>query len=73
MRVDEVLSEKIGPPTHHVYDGVSNSVWVYADKAWHCIDPGGEVRAYEYLGLFPELRSIASSANRRFVAHQSGK
>lgn len=53
------LEERIGKPLHHIYDQVENTVWVFTGKIWNKVTSTGEITPFEYLGLFPDLRSIS--------------
>ena len=62
IQEDTKLSKDLGIPMHHVFDKSGDAVWVFTGKVWHKINANGTVVPFGYLGLFPDLRSIKSSA-----------
>lgn len=64
---DVNLRDEIGNPLHHVYDKNGNATWVYTGKLWYKLGPDGSVIPFEYLGLFPDLRSINSSSDSQHI------
>lgn len=64
---DVQLRDKIENPIHHVYDKSGNAMWVFTGKLWYKLDADGSVTPFEYLGLFPDLRSINSSADSQHI------
>ncbi len=67
IREDKKLSEELGNPINHIFDKSGNAVWVYTGKVWNKIKSDGEVESFEYLGLFPDLRSINSSNDSEHI------
>ncbi len=57
------LKKELGQPTHHLYDPVEQSVWVFNGKVWAHLKKDGSREKLEYLGLFPDLRAISIDQN----------
>lgn len=53
------LKMKVGQPIHHLFDPVEQDVWVFNGKVWSHLKKDGSIETLEYLGLFPDLRSIS--------------
>ena len=53
------LKARLGQPVHHLFDREGKSIWVYNGKVWSQLKEDGAVETIEYLGLFPDLRSIS--------------
>lgn len=60
---DTALKQSIGTPVNHQFDIQSKSVWCFTGKFWYQLSGDGSTKAFEYLGLFPDLRGINSSHN----------
>jgi len=58
---DQRLRDSIGVPIRHLYDNIGQVVWVYNGKFWTKINRERSIFTNEYLGLFPDLRSIHSN------------
>lgn len=64
---DTKLKDEIGKPLHHLYDQNEDALWVYSGKLWSKITSDGKKIPYEYLSLFPDLRSISTSEDSKSI------
>ncbi len=61
VKQDTQMLQEIGSPLNHLYDKNGNAMWLFTGKSWNRLDQDGQVKTFEYLGIFPDLRSINSS------------
>ncbi|MEP1034478.1 triple tyrosine motif-containing protein [Ekhidna sp.] len=54
---DRELEKELGSPHHHLHNEKSR-VWLYNGKIWHLLLPDGSINAFQYLGVFPNLKYI---------------
>lgn len=59
VKENSELMESIGQPVHHLLDPVDLSAWIFNGKIWSQLKKDGSIETLEYLGLFPDLRSIS--------------
>jgi hypothetical protein len=49
-----------GLPVNYLLDDSKGDLWVYDGKKWNRIDTGGQISSFEYMSIFPGLRSLST-------------
>lgn len=64
---DTAMKDQLGIPIHHLYDPIEKAAWIFNGKIWHQLRPDGSTETIEYLGLFPDLRSITTDKQSKHL------